>query len=273
MPVSEHALRYVACGVHWSAPVLAPAEPIIVNPRSGGEWQLGPFRILAESRAADGQQGGDFFAFQLREPKRLGVVIGDACGRGPEGARLLPQVLPELEQLSSATHRPSLLLESLNQKLAGRLPNDRFVTGAVMDLDAETGMLTVANAGHVPAMVRSRSGEVNMVGRASGPPLGILAGQSYLDEVYPISAGDVVVFMTDGVLEAIETDLTAMSRLAAVVAERPGSGSDVHGRLLATLFHYARGRRSDDMTLVSLELLSAQPHQNFGDRDTLPCAF
>jgi sigma-B regulation protein RsbU (phosphoserine phosphatase) len=174
---------------------------------------------------------------------------------------LLPHVLPVLAQLSGGTARPSLLLEALNEKLAGRMPSDRFVTGAVLELDAETGTLTVANAGHVPAMVRSRSGEVAVVGRASGPPLGIVADHIYLDESYPLAGGDVVVFMTDGVLEAIETDLTAMPRVAAVVAAQPGRGKDVHRRLLATLPTYPPERRRDDMTLLSLELLSEESSQ------------
>lgn len=240
-------------------PVSLSAERMVVSPQSGGVWQLGTFRIHAESRCAGGAVGGDFYAFRLCESKRLAVVIGDACGRGAEGARLLPHVLPELGELSNAVGRPSLLLDALNRKLAGKMPSDRFVTGAVLELDAETGTLTVSNAGHVPAMLRSSiSGEVTVVGRASGPPLGIVADYSYLDESYPIARGDVVVFMTDGVLEAIETDLTAMSRLAAVVAQQPGRGNDVHRRLLASLPTYPPERRADDMTLLSLELLTEQ---------------
>jgi len=231
---------------------------MVVNPTSGGVWQLGTFQMLADSRCAGGTVGGDFYAFLLRDPKRLVVVIGDACGRGPEGATLLPHVLPLLEQLSASVTGPSLLLQALNRELAGRLPTDRFVTGAVLELDAETGTLTVANAGHVPPMLRSRSGEVCLIGRASGPPLGIIADQSYVDECHAVKSGDVVVFMTDGVLEAVETDLTAMSRIAAVVAERPGGGSDVHRRLLSRLPAQQPERRADDMTLLSLELLAGQ---------------
>jgi serine phosphatase RsbU (regulator of sigma subunit) len=231
---------------------------MVVNPTSGGVWQLGTFQMLVDSRCAGGAVGGDFYAFLLRDPKRLAVVIGDACGRGPEGATLLPHVLPLLIQLASSISRPRLLLEALNRELAGRLPTDRFVTGAVLELDAEIGTLTVANAGHVPAMLRRGSGEVCVVGRASGPPLGIVAEHCYLDESHSVKSGDVVVFMTDGVLEAVETDLTTMSRLAAMVAERPGNGSDVHRRLMSRLPSQQPERRADDMTLLSLELLAGQ---------------
>ncbi len=231
---------------------------MVVNPKTGSGWEHGAFRILAESRSAGGSIGGDFCAFRLRGPKRLAVVIGDACGRGPEGAKLLPHILPVLDELSRSLSRPRLLLEALNRQLVGRLASDRFVTGAVLELDAETGTLTIANAGHVPAMLRNAAGEVVVVGRASGPPLGILADCSYVDESYPLALGDVIVFMTDGVLEAIETDLTAMSRLAAVMGQLPGGGRDVHRRLLASLPTNPPEKRADDMTLLSMELLAEQ---------------
>src|SRR6185436_4629723 len=82
------------------------ADRLFLNPLSAA-WDLGPFRLLAESRAADGGLGGDFHAFRMRGAKRLAVVIGDACGRGAAAATLLPRVLASLEQSASSTERPS----------------------------------------------------------------------------------------------------------------------------------------------------------------------
>src|SRR5258706_5422571 len=149
--------------------------------------------MLAESRAAGGGRGGDFYRFRLREPKRLAVVIGDACGRGEAGAILLPGVLSRLEELATSADRPSHFLHELNRRLVGELSSDRFVTGAAFEIDAQAGTLTMANAGHVPAVIRRASGEVTIVGRASGPPLGILEASSYFDESYRFHEGDVMV--------------------------------------------------------------------------------
>jgi serine phosphatase RsbU (regulator of sigma subunit) len=243
--------------VHFSA------ERIIANVPASAPWELGAFRMLAESRSADGPVGGDFYAFQLRGPKRLTVVIGDACGRGGEGASLLPSVLPQLEELSRFKARPSRLLERLNRRLARSLPDDRFVTSAAFELDAQAGTLIVANAGHVPAMLRSPRGYVAVIGQASGPPLGILDDSSYIDECYPIAKGDVLVFMTDGVLEAVETDLTKMPTLTTLVAQAPAGGRGVHRSLLARLDGYEAPQRADDMTLLSLEILGDADSPSF----------
>jgi serine phosphatase RsbU (regulator of sigma subunit) len=228
---------------------------MVVNPQSGRAWDVGAFRLLADCRSANYPAGGDFIAFLSRGPKRLAVVIGDGCGRGSDGAQLIPYLLEPLEELLSRLTRPSELLAALNRRLVGRLKSDRFVTGAVMELDAEIGTLTVSNAGHVPAMLRNAAGEVALVGRASGPPLGIFDDCSYSDDSYAFGAGDVVVSITDGVLESVETDLTSMPKLMALVAQAPGNSQEVHRRLLATLPASSTTRRVDDMSLLSLEFL------------------
>jgi serine phosphatase RsbU (regulator of sigma subunit) len=211
--------------------------------------------MVAERRCADGSTGGDFYAFGLRAPKRLAVVIGDACGRGEEAARLLPSVLERLSGLTDRMVSPLELLGELNRRLVAELPADRFVTGAALEVDAHHGTLTVANAGHVPALVRRASGRVTVVGRASGPPLGVFADSRYVEERCRLGRGDIVVLMTDGVLEAVESDLANMPFLTSMLAEASGGMGDVHRSLLAHLASH-QTERSDDMTLLSLELLA-----------------
>jgi serine phosphatase RsbU (regulator of sigma subunit) len=218
---------------------------------------MGCFCMLAESRGVAGNAGGDFFGFQLLTPQHLSLVIGDACGRGQQAARLLRGVFPRLERLSHSAARPSQLLRLLNRVLVREMPSDRFVTGAALDLDARTGVLTVASAGHVPGMLRKRKGGVVAVGHASGPPLGLFKHSHYRDDSYRIGGGDLVVFMTDGLLEAVETDLERLPTLTRLVASAPAGGKGVQQRLLAAFEQNQNSRcMKDDVTLLSLEVLA-----------------
>jgi serine phosphatase RsbU (regulator of sigma subunit) len=221
----------------------------------GPRWKLGAFQLLAESGFGGGPVGGDFYAFELRDAKRLAIVIGDACGRGTDGAELLPNIVPRLEALARSFARPSRLLEELNRRIILEMPSDRFVTGAAFDFDAQSGILTVANAGHVPAILRDARGNVRVIGQASGPPLGVFGNCNYTDQHYRIGKGDVVVFMTDGILEVVENDLAEMPRLKALVAEAPAGSRGVHRFLMDYVKGRSRERRADDMTLLSLEVL------------------
>ena len=255
-PWRDESVPVLACRVHQQRRVDASVDTLLVNPPAGLPWELGAFRILAECRGASGGKSGDFYACRLRGPKRLAGVIGDACGRGEEGASLLPSILRRVEELAGTWVQPSHLLQDLNRLMAGELPLDRFVTAAAFELDAQAGTLTVANAAHVPIVVRRASGVVSVVGRPSGPPLGILGDSSYFNETCRLGRGDVVVLMTDGILEAIETDLAEMPRVTSIVAATKGNSGDVHRSLLAQLALKKAEQRADDTTLVSLELLA-----------------
>ena len=225
------------------------------NLEPGIPWERLGLRMLAETRFGAGHTGGDFHVFALRDPKRLAVVIGDACGHGPSAARLLPCIVPSIRTLLHSDAPPSRLLTEVNRLAVRNLPLDRFVTAAAFELDLRASKLTASSAGHVPALVRRANGEVVVVGRGSGPPLGIVADCSYADEFHHLGTGDVVVFMTDGVLEALETDLLAMVTLRKLLARGPAGRGALHRSLVRLLDGCSAARNADDMTLVSLEVV------------------
>jgi len=213
------------------------------------------FHASVEQRAAGGTEGGDFYTLTSRSPGRIGVIIGDACGRGADGAAQLARVLPKLHELAHSGKGPGRLLSELNLTVLTELDQDRFVTAAALELDLNAGVLTVANAAHVPVMVRRARG-VSIVGRASGPPLGFSPETRYLEERHPLRPHDLVVLMTDGVLEAVETNLSTMSELRRLVSGARMDGREVHRLLLRTFEARTWGRRADDMTLLVLESIS-----------------
>jgi serine phosphatase RsbU (regulator of sigma subunit) len=192
-----------------------------------------------------------------RSPGRLGVVIGDACGRGAEGAALLALILPKVDELTRAGATPANLLAELNHTGMTELAQDRFVTAIALELDLRAGVMTVANAAHVPAMVR-RGSDVSIVGLASGPPLGFARETRYIEETHSLRPHDLIVLMTDGVLEAVETNLSTMSNLRRLVSSTGTTmdGASVHRLLLRLFDERSRGRRPDDMTLLVLEPLT-----------------
>jgi phosphoserine phosphatase RsbU/P len=219
-------------------------------------WNSDGFRVAAECRPAE-ELAGDFYIVARRGPGRLLVLIGDACGRGRDGAALLPGILPRARHLASSDVNPAHLLLALNRTAAAVLPIDRFVTAAALEFDRELCTLTMANAGHVPALARSARGNVRVIGRVSGPPLGVLAEPAFEEECVPFRDGDTVVLMTDGVLEAMETDLLEMRRLRELIAHSPAHARGLNHSILAALDRRSKGRRTDDVTLVTVEMTHA----------------
>ena len=218
-------------------------------------WDDAGFEVSAECWGVCGKTGGgDFFTLAVRAPGHIGVVIGDACGRGEDGEAQLSTVLPEVHRLALSGASPAELLTELNRIAAERLPVDRFVTAAAFEFNMRAGVLTVANAAHVPAIIRrGRGRQVAVIGHASGMPLGIDAGSTYRDEHHELNLGDVIVLMTDGVLEAVESDLLSMTTLKRLLGEAEEGAADVHRFLLRKCEECTRGKRVDDMTLMALE--------------------
>jgi serine phosphatase RsbU (regulator of sigma subunit) len=186
------------------------------------------------------------------------VVIGDACGHGAEGARLISRLLPDVLRLAAPGTGPGRLLATFNRRVAAQVPVDRFVTATSVEIDPRSGVATIGNAGHVPTLLRRANGEVTLIGRSAGPALGLLDHCLYTEERHALKAGDVLVFMTDGVLEAIESDLLGMPTLRRRLAQAPANSRAVHDSILELLRAKGSQNHADDRTLVSVELLEQE---------------
>lgn len=217
--------------------------------------RLGSFRIVAECHGVNAYRGGDFYCASLGEAGRLAVVIGDACGHGAEGAHLISKLLPDMLRLAAPGAGPGRLLGTFNRRVAARMPVDRFVTATAVEIDPTSRQVTIANAGHVPVLVRRANGNVSLIGRTSAPALGLLDHCIYPEERHSLAPGDVLVFMTDGILEAIESDLLRMPTLCSVLAQAPAGSRAVHDCILERLRACCANRPLDDRTLISCELL------------------
>jgi PAS domain S-box-containing protein len=150
--------------------------------------------------------GGDFYdVFRVREG-RWALVIGDACGKGPEAAARMGLARPALRALAHAYVGSGRLLRALNDELLehrSNQENSRFVTVAYVELriDAQRGLtLTTTLAGHPPPLLMTRDGEARPLGKP-GTLLGVLSSVRLHPEQRRIDDGDTVLLYTDGLAD------------------------------------------------------------------------
>lgn len=211
------------------------------------------FRVAAVYSPAQ-ERGGDFYVIAPRKGGDTLVVIGDVCGRGSAAAAFAEKVGPYVRVLAQSALTPTEFLTMANSVVARTLPEELFVTAACAILDARKGRAVIANAGHVPPILRRAAGGVRVVARASGPPLGTMPQFRWAEEPVELELGDVLVLMTDGVVEAIEEDLLEMPSLASIVSGCADGIERINRRIFTEVER--RGGRGDDLTLLSLELAS-----------------
>jgi phosphoserine phosphatase RsbU/P len=126
------------------------------------------------------------------------------------------------------------------------------VCASLADRGDGKARLTLACAGHPPPLL-VRGGEVIPVGEP-GTIAGAFDGEAWPAATVELVPGDVLVFYTDGVLDAVgEHDRFGEERLRATLRELEGSVEERLAGLHAALEAFQRGPQSDDTTVLVME--------------------
>jgi serine phosphatase RsbU (regulator of sigma subunit) len=202
--------------------------------------------------------GGDFFDFLELEDDRLGLVVGDATGKGVPAALVMSTTCGMLRAVTQASdYSPGEVLQRVNEALSTRIPANMFVTCFYGVLDPESGRFAYANAGHDLPYVR-RGGDADEL-RARGMPLGLMPGMGYEEKEIILGAGDRALFYSDGLVEAHnpEGEMFGFPRLRALVAEH-AEGEPLVDFLMEELYSFTgeEWEQEDDITLVTLQRTS-----------------
>jgi steroid delta-isomerase-like uncharacterized protein len=211
-------------------------------------WQIAPFYQPAR------EVGGDFYDFLELKDGQLGLVVGDATGKGVPAALVMASARSMLRAVTQASdYSPGDVLRRVNDSLVIDIPPNMFVTCFYAILDPESGSLAYANAGHdLPYLCRR--GEAEEL-RARGMPLGLMPGMSYEEKEIELAAGDCALFYSDGLVEAHDPkgEMFGFPRLRALIAEH-AEESSLGDYLLEKLYSFVEEgwEQEDDITLLTL---------------------
>jgi serine phosphatase RsbU (regulator of sigma subunit)/predicted ester cyclase len=211
-------------------------------------WQITPFYQPAW------QVGGDFYDFHLLSEGQLGLVVGDATGKGVPAALVMSTTCGMLRLAAQSPSSPGEMLQRVNEALFPNIPANMFVTCFYAILDPKSGHLVYANAGHdLPYL--HRSGDAEEL-RARGMPLGLMPGMGYEEKEIALEAGEAALFYSDGLVEAHNPrgEMFGFPRLQALVAERDDEERSLVDSLLEELYSFTEEgwEQEDDITLLTL---------------------
>jgi phosphoserine phosphatase RsbU/P len=200
---------------------------------------------------------GDFFDVFTLDDGRIGFNVGDVSGKGMNAALMMAKTSSLYHCLGKVEHNPGRLLALINREICETGARGMFVTMVGGIYDPRRDVITFANAGHEPPLLRSRDTTFTAF-PAEEPPLGI-APDIVSEDGYPVTevaldGGGFHVF-TDGITEGRlengcflgvdglkalvdEFDrLHPMDRLGAIVDRLDRPGIVLH----------------DDLTILSIE--------------------
>jgi len=215
-------------------------------------WQVSSYYQPAR------EVGGDFYDFFDLEDSRVGIVVGDATGKGMPAALVVEATSNMLRAVAQAlgSSSPSEVLARVNETLLARIPQNMFVTCFYAVLDPKRGNLRYANAGHDLPYLRRNSGEVEEL-RARGMPLGLMPGMGYEQKETVFDVGEAALFYSDGLVEAHDPqgEMFGFPRLRELVSEHGDEKGALEEALLEELYSFVKEgwEQEDDITLLTLK--------------------
>ncbi len=224
-----------------------------------GPPALDGYDIAGASRPATAT-GGDYFDFIAMPKGRLLIVVGDVTGHGIGPAMLMADVRAYLHALALSSANFEDILAQARHLLIEDLGYDHFITLLFAELDPASGTWRFINAGHPAGHVLAPDGRIKAEMAPNTAALGIDREEERLSPgQVALEKGDLVLLLTDGILEACSKtgeEFGEERALAVVRRERAKPSAEIIRILLdeAHRFSDPGNSRQDDMTAVILKL-------------------
>lgn len=219
--------------------------------------------------------GGDFLdtvpLMRPRDKRALGLFLYDIMGHGLETIRLKALAKQQFTEMREAwasqrgpvdLDRPQEVLRALNQRLIDEcLAHERFVTALYCVIDPIESALTYVSAGQEPPILIRADGEYVHLSQTQ-LLLGVSRDLEYTDVRVPVEAGDVLVFYSDGITEAMgqTDDMFGRARVRTVTRNMRGERAEVIARAIVDEVRAFLGGEPliDEVTLVVMKIGAPQ---------------
>jgi sigma-B regulation protein RsbU (phosphoserine phosphatase) len=197
---------------------------------------------------------GDLYEVTTRKDgAEFVVLLADVSGKGIAAALLTASLEALAAAPIEAGSDPQHVMERVTHLLYQRTPPEKYATALLLAVDAASGTVTYANAGHPPILVVRADGTTEWLG-ATGVPLGLLPEAYYKQGTLVLEPGDALVLYSDGITEAENHDQEeyGRERLGSVCVEGRGlSLKDLAKAIDRDMDAFAEGAPfADDRTLV-----------------------
>jgi sigma-B regulation protein RsbU (phosphoserine phosphatase) len=217
--------------------------------------QVHGLRLAAVWQPMDGV-GGDCFDVTV-SGSAVGVMIADVAGKGMPAALLMSNLQAAVRAFAQDGAAPCALATSVNRLLCRHMVSGRFVTFCFARIDAAHGCVAYVNAGHNPPLVIRAGGAVERL-TEGGTVLGVFPDATFVQAQIGVSPGDRLLFYTDGISEARNTDGEEFGEqriAAAAIAGRTLSAEDLKARVAAEVQAFTGGAFDDDATIIVAALV------------------
>lgn len=218
------------------------------------------FQVSTYYEAAN-EVGGDYFDFISKDGDEdcTYLVVGDISGKGMAAALYMVRVQSILQFLVKSFSGVKDIMINLKKYFAEKLKKEYFLT--ILIAKVADGKLTICKAGHPPVLhFKSAAGTVENIN-----PKGIGIGlndkgvfEQTIEELdLEPQAGDILVFYTDGIIEAMNFTNAqfGLERLSNLIKDNAAKTAEEIKSIVVDYLKRFRGNAAsnDDATLIILK--------------------
>lgn len=223
--------------------------------------QVAGFDIVGYSNPAK-EVGGDHFDYSYlgNEKSQFCISMFDVSGKGMQAAMSAVFTSGAFASEVQQAVSPAQLLTRLNKAVYTHSKRGQFVAFLLAIIDLRERTLTLVNAGQMKPL-RKSNGSVQWLDSAGVSfPLGMKENSEYSERTVPLSAGDTLLFLTDGFTEAMNAsrEQFGTERIERAVQQLDStlSSQQILNRIKSDVaLHVGGATQHDDMTMVVVKVL------------------
>ncbi|MCX6137764.1 MAG: PP2C family protein-serine/threonine phosphatase [Ignavibacteriales bacterium] len=218
------------------------------------------FDISGTSRPA-AEVGGDYFDYVwLDEDKiKFGIVIADVSGKAMKAAMTAVMTSGMVYREIGSNNTPKTILRKINRPMYLKTQKQMFTAMSFAEIDTIGRTLRLSNAGQLPPILKRNDELKFLTVPGVRLPLGVMEEIVYDELTESLSPGDLILFFTDGIPEAMnaEKELFGFERLEQFVRRLNAqlTAKEIIDRLFAAVHHHTgTAPQHDDMTVVVVKV-------------------
>ena len=212
--------------------------------------------------------GGDWYDVVPMDGGVVALVVGDVAGADLAAAALTAQLRGAVRAYTLEGYSPTAVVTRANEFHLG-LDTGRLATVAYALVHPIERIITLVRAGHVPPLLTAPDQDPCLLDGATGPPLGVRAGELWREATTHVVPGSVLALFTDGLLRdggQLGTEAGLRRVLDAVRGGPVGSPDE----LADTLTGLVHAPAPDDTVLLVGQLVGDRAAPGPTLRRTLP---
>lgn len=235
-------VKFVVSGASRSIFSKEPEEYVFVEDTK--------FKVLTGmARAIKDNVSGDNFSVMKLDNGEVVVALSDGMGTGKEAGDESETVLSLLEQLLEAGFKSETSVKLINSNLVLEADKQTFSTIDIATINLYTGICEFVKIGAASTFIK-RDNWVETISSTT-LPIGMLKAVDYDSVSKKLYKGDIVIMVTDGVLDCIQEEDKESYMEKLIMDIRSNNPQEISNRILDHTLSQRNYFPMDDMTVIT----------------------